>query len=373
MDNFKEYIALFWDKITLFIPDKKFLEISMEHWAILIICFILSLLLRGMVDRLIHLFIRKLPFNVKDKTQNRFVDALSEPLSYIFVVGGIYIPSHIIKFPKNVENFIDSTGKMILTIIVFWSIFRLITSFESTIKRLIGKMSAHMSDDIANILLRILRITVAFIGFVVVLDFWNVNITAFLGGLGILGMAFAFASQESIKNIFGSVTILLDNIYKNGDWIKTPKVEGIVENVGLRTTALRQFDKCLVTIPNGVMANEPIINFSRMNYRRIVWRVGLSYNSTTKQLESIRDRFRTFLEESPDIETNPSKVTTLVRIDAFGDSALELFCYFFTKTTAWAPHMEVKETCLLKLRQIIEEEGSSIAYPTRSVIHENPR
>jgi MscS family membrane protein len=116
---------------------------------------------------------------------------------------------------------------------------------------------------------------------------WGFNVAAVLGSLGLVGMAVALGAQDFIKNMFAGLTIFLDQVFEKGNWIKTPDVEGTVEEIGFRATKVRQFDKALVTLPNSKLANEALINYSRMTNRRIHWMIGVEYRSTKEQILNI--------------------------------------------------------------------------------------
>lgn len=144
-----------------------------------------------------------------------------------------------------------------------------------------------MHETIKGFFLKLAKFVVVCLGFAAVFSEWGFKVDAVWGSLGLVGMAVALGAQDFMKNMFAGLTIFLDRVFEKGNWIKTPDVEGTVEEIGFRATKVRQFDKALVTIPNSKLGNEALINYSRMTYRRIHWMIGVEYRSTTDQIRNI--------------------------------------------------------------------------------------
>jgi MscS family membrane protein len=177
-------------------------------------------------------------------------------------------------------------------------------------------------------------------------------------------LAFALAAKDTAANLFGGLSILADRALKIDDWIKVGNVEGTVEEIGLRTTKVRTFEKSLVTVPNQYIANNPIENFSRRNIRRIKMRIGLVYSTTQEQMQAILSDIRNMLQSHPGIA---KKATLLVNFDEFGSSELSIFIYCFTNTADWAKYLEIREDVNLKIMQIVQKHGSDFAFPSESL------
>jgi MscS family membrane protein len=180
-------------------------------------------------------------------------------------------------------------------------------------------------------------------------------------------MAFALAAKDTAANLFGSLVIFSDKPFKKGDWILTPNVEGTIESIGIRSTRVRTFAQALVSVPNAVMANSAITNWSEMGKRRIKMRLGLTYSTNTTQMENILKDLREMLKNHSDVHQD----TIMVHFDEFQDSSLSLFCYFFTTTTVWSEFLEVRENINLKIMKIVEQNGAAFAFPSQSVYVES--
>ena len=180
-------------------------------------------------------------------------------------------------------------------------------------------------------------------------------------------MAVALGAQDLFKNLIAGLSILIEKRYRKGDWVLVDGiVEGTVETIGFRSTTVRRFDKAPVYVPNQILSDGAVTNFSEMTHRRIYWKIGVEYRTTREQLETVRNGIESYLLES-DKFGKPPEVPLFVRIDAFNDSSIDIMVYCFTKTTNWGEWLEIKEQLALALKTIVEEAGTGFAFPSQSV------
>jgi MscS family membrane protein len=190
-----------------------------------------------------------------------------------------------------------------------------------------------------------------------------------LASLGLVGMAFALAAKDTAANLFGSLVIFFDQPFKVGDWIKTPIVEGTIESIGIRSTKVRTFAQGLVTVPNALLANSAILNWSKMGKRRIKMNIGLTYDTKSSQIEKITSDIKNLLKNHKDIDQE----STYIYFTKFEDSSLNIMCYFFTKTTNWDKFMSIQEKINFEIMKIVENNNSNFAFPSRSIYLENSK
>jgi len=209
-----------------------------------------------------------------------------------------------------------------------------------------------------------------FIGGATVLEIWSIKVGPILAGFGLFGVAFALGAQDLSKNLIAGILVIAEKRMHVGDWIFVEDVvEGVVEHIGFRSTLVRRFDKAPVYIPNSKLADNAVVNFSGMTYRRIKWVVGLEYNTSTEQLRIIRDKIKEYINNNSDF-ADPDEVSTFIRIDSFNDSSIDLLLYCFTRTTDWGDWLEIKEELAFAVKRVVEESGSGFAFPSRSIYHE---
>lgn len=338
-------------------------NLTLTQVGIVVAVLTLSFLMRRIFIFCIFWFVKKRGKETDSEIIKGIIATLSGPLSLIFIITGIYITEEILDFPESVDKIMARIAESMVTFSLFWALYLAVQHFTSTVIQLWSKAGASISREIEHFIVLILKTIIMGIGAISILQCWNVNVAALLGGFGIITAAVAFASQDTIANFFGSVTVFMDGTFKVGDWIRTPDLEGIVEHIGIRTTSVRRKDKALVVIPNVKLANAAVINFSQMTSREVSWKVGLALETTAVQLNNIVTKFRDYLEKNPDIETDPKKVTTLIFVDGINQSAFDVLLTFFTKATDSATYMQVKQDCLLAFREIVENEGAQLVSP----------
>ncbi|MCP5322709.1 MAG: mechanosensitive ion channel family protein [Candidatus Paracaedibacteraceae bacterium] len=306
----------------------------------------------------------------EDKAKNRaLISKISFPVNLVFLVLAIYVVHKLGDFPKEFDPYLERIVKAVLDIAFFMSLYYFAGAVVIT--RLFAGLGINVNATIKDLLADIVKAIVAVLGVVTVLGNFNINIGPVLGGLTVLTSAVALAAKDSIQGLFGSLTVALEGKFKEGDWIKLGDLQGFVENIGIRTTSVRGFDRTLTVVPNDAFITGSVTNFTRINNWEINVQVPISYKATPRQLESIVMRYRDWLGNNPDIESDPQKAIMAVRINDLTDRGFNLFLFFYTKTNQWLEYMRVREQCMMQLVKIIEEEGTAIAYPTQSVFLDN--
>ena len=301
-------------------------------------------------------------FTGKTKTDvdDKILLALRAPLNTMFIVFGVYFAAFFIGMQKHMGLFLKGS----FTFLLFWAMYNLVKNFENNILSLFGKKVSH---EIGLFLVKALKVFIIALGVVAVLQTFGINVSAFIASLGLGGLAFALAAKDTAANLFGGFAILTDNIFKIGAWVKIGSVEGIVEDIGMRTTKIRAFDKRLIVVPNATIANSAVDNFSRRDRRRIKMRLGLTYSTTNEQMRKILQDTRVMLQNHPQIHKEP----LFVYFDEFGASSLDLFFYLFTTTANWEEYLKIREDINLKIIEIVHRHGSDFAFPSQSIYFEN--
>ena len=338
-------------------------DLSLNKILLILFILMVGFLARNLFSKFIMRVIQNFTSSTTGALQQKYLVGLMRPLSMVFVIGAFYLAGVVAELPIMFAIFYQNLLKTLITFAFFWGVYSSVRPLSVAAKN----SKKNINDELRLLFSRLMEVLIIILGILSIMQIWGVDVGAFLAGLGILGMAIGFAAQDTIKNFFGCVAILMDKTFQKGHWIKTPMVEGTVEEIGFRTTIIRQFDKALVHIPNAKLADAAVINFNKRQNRRVRWSIGLTYETPSDSLQRIIDRIKVYLKDHPGIESDPNKVTTLINLDQFSDSSIDLFCYFFTNTTNWAKYMDIKEECVFEFKKIIEEEGGAIAYPTQTI------
>jgi MscS family membrane protein len=200
-----------------------------------------------------------------------------------------------------------------------------------------------------------------------VLELWGIKIGPIIAGLGLLGVAVALGAQDLFKNLISGILVLVEKRFKIGEWIIVENViEGIVENIGFRSTAIRKFDKSLAIIPNFQFAENAVINVSATTNWRISWIITLQYSTTIEQLKKIRDEIEKHITTNKDYKISDN-TEHAVRVDKFSDSSIDMYVRCFTVTNDWSEWLKVKERLALAIKEIVEKNNASFAFPSQSI------
>jgi len=306
--------------------------------------------------------------NTKNPWDDAVIGAISKPISLFIWLWGVSIAAYVVFDSNNIEigEAIGQIREIGSILILTWFVLRLISRFEQNIidikKNRIKKYDVTTVQAVA----KLLRISVLITGFLIVLQQLGISVSGVLAFGGIGGIAIGFAAKDLLANFFGGLMIYLDRPFKVGDWIRSPdrKIEGTVEVIGWRLTKIRRFDKRPLYVPNSFFTSIAVENPSRMTHRRIYETIGIRYDDN-KQLKPIIDGIKAMLKTHKEIDTTQ---TLIVNFNSFAPSSLDFFVYTFTKTTDWIKYHEVKQDILLKIMDVIEQNGAEIAFPT-STIH----
>lgn len=340
--------------------------IPFYRYLIAFLIILLSVLLQKIfykcIKKLIQSFFKKYNVAFEDSSLQK----MGMPVKLLFFVLGIWIAYLCLDLPDSVDVYAVRIIRSLFTILVFLAVSRLLNILlEFLLKRAL-KTESKTDDLLLPVLFKGLTAVLAVIALVLVVQEWDYNITALLTGLGLGGLAFALAAQDTLANLFGSVMIMIDRPFLVGDWILTASAEGTVEEVGFRSTKIRTFAQAVVSIPNSTLSKEPVTNWSRMGKRLVTFRLGLVYSTSAEQIGAFVRSARQLLENNRDISEG-----AYVYFDAFGGGALEVLFHFYTHTTKWDKYLEIREQINLQLMALLKETGISLAYPGRSVYLEN--
>ena len=330
-------------------------------WAFALLIFLLFLLFRKIFSHIIVNSIKAIVSKTKTTIDDKVLSMIESPLRFLFIVIGLWIAFDIINLKADITQ---HTVKSLFIILVFWIFYNGVNVFSSDIFKFAQKFGKELAQEVGIFLIKSIKTFIFILAVLAVLQEWGINVTALIASLGIGGLAIALAAKDTAANLFGGLTILADKSLKIGEWVKVGSVEGIVEDIGMRTTKIRTFEKSLITVPNQYIANNPIENFSRRNIRRIKMIIGVVYDTPADVVRKIVKDIKAMLEQHPDVAQDQAIV---VYFDEFADSSLNIFILFYANTSNWLEYVQIKQDINLKIMDIVEKNGSSFAFPSRSI------
>jgi MscS family membrane protein len=220
------------------------------------------------------------------------------------------------------------------------------------------------SDKISMVQLgrKLSKILAVIVGALVVFYIAGINIAAALTGLGIGGIAIAFAAQKTLENLFGGIMIISDQPIRVGDFCRAGDYIGTVENIGLRSTRIRTLNRTVVAVPNGQLALMSLENFAMRDKIWFHHTLQLRYETTADQLRYILAEIRKMLYGHPKVESSSARI----RFIGFGDSSLNLEVFAYVLETEYGSFLHIQEDLLLRIMDIIEASGSGFAFPSQT-------
>jgi len=291
--------------------------------------------------------------------------AASAPVGYGLLLLALDGAFSVLPLPRqpDVRAFAFGALKVLAAADILWFLFRIVDVGDRYLTGLAQRTESKLDDQLVPVIRKSLKVTIGIIGSVWVIQLLGYSVSSLVAGLGIGGLAIALALQDTLANFFGSVFIFLDRPFAVGDWIKMDGVDGVVEDIGFRSTRVRTWPATLVSIPNKTVAAATIDNWSRMPKRRVLQTVGVTYETTADQMEQAVEGIRKIIESEKGVDSE----FIVVRFDGFGDSSLNIMVYYYTKATRLADHMATKERINLAIMRLLDQMGLSIAFPTRTL------
>ena len=356
MDIFENFSTLF-----LEVWEKGILGVDIFQILIGLGIFLIFLLFRGLISKVIIGRLKKIAKRTTNKLDDTFVQAMEGPARFFPIVIGFFIASYYLEFSPESQSFIDNVNKSLITILIFW----LIHQFIQPVTYLLGGLEKVLTKELIGWIVKALKILIFILGAAAVLELWGIKIGPIIAGLGLFGVAVALGAQDLFKNLISGILVLVEKRFKVDDWIIVEDIiEGIVERIGFRSTVVRKFDKSLAIIPNFQFAENAVINVSATTNWIISWVITLQYNTTVDQLKKVRDEIEKYITTHKDYKTSLGHA---VRVDKFSDSSIDMYIRCFTVTDDWDEWLKVKERLAIEIKQIVEKNNASFAFPSQSI------
>ena len=323
--------------------------------------FLIFLIFRGIISKLIIKKLEIISKRTTNKLDDTFVNSLEGPARFLPIVIGFFIASYYMTFSSEGREIVDTINRTLITILIFWVIHQII----EPVSYVLSGLDQLLSRELIGWIIKSLKILIFILGLAAVLELWGIKIGPIIAGLGLFGVAVALGAQDLFKNLISGILVLVEKRFKIGDWISVDGViEGIVEKIGFRSTSIRKFDKSLAIIPNFQFAENAVTNVSETSNWRIRWAITLQYDTTIDQLKKIREEIEAYINKSEDFNQSAG---VAVRIEKFSDSSIDLLVRCFTKSNSWNDWLEVKERLAIEIKQIVEINKASFAFPSQSI------
>ena len=350
LENFKDLFLDVWKEGVS--------GINISEIIIALSIFIFFLFLRGVFSKFVVKRLEKYVSKTTNKFDNSLVFSMEGPAKFFPIVLGFFVSTSYLSVEHGA---IELINRSLITILIFWTFHQIIGPLSVVIKSVGGLLS----KDLVNWIIKAIKVLILILGAAAVLELWGIKIGPIIAGLGLFGVAVALGAQDLFKNLISGILVLVEKRFKIGDWILVDGIiEGIVEKIGFRSTTIRKFDKSLAIIPNFQFAENAVVNVSETSNWLISWIITLQYDTTVDQLKIIRNEIENHINSSDDYNTS---IGVAVRVDKFSDSSIDMYVRCFTKTNSWNDWLAVKEKLAIEIKQIVEKNGASFAFPSQSI------
>lgn len=338
-------------------------ENTLAHYGVSALFLIAALLLRREVVNFIFNRLKKLAAKTETTLDDKLFPALEAPTATFIMLAGIFSALKVLKLSATLDHQVGNGATVAFSLNIFWG---LLCGLDAVLDHA-HEVARERQMGVAAFMPWIKKTLVAvfvIIGVLLTVQSLGYNVSAILSGLGIGGLAFALAAQDTIANLFGSIVVAVDQPFKLGEVIKIQGNIGTVEDIGLRSTKLRLLDKSLIVMPNKMVASESIVNLSRFTGRRVEQVLNLTYDTTPDQMDAIVKEIRALI--TAEAEVDASSVHVYFR--DLSASSLDIWLVYVAKDADFAKHMALKQRLNLAFMRAVAARGLAFAFPT-SVMH----
>lgn len=333
---------------------------TIENWGISILIILGAIIIVKLLSLLGKKVIKPFVTGTDNHLDDVIFYSLEAPVKFAIILLGIWIAIHRLVYPDSFVKVVDNAYSILIVLDITWFFGRL---FSSLLQVYWGKQSNGQANKMMPIIKRTILVIVWLIGIVMALSNVGVNISALLGTLGIGGIAFALAAQDTVKNVFGTFTILTDKPFSIGDTIRVDSYEGTVVDVGVRSTKIMNYDKRIITFPNYKITDTSIVNISSEPMHRVVLNLGLTYDTTSEKMKEALELLKSIPKRVENVSSNPSDIVAV--FTEYSDSALVImYIYFIEKQ---GDILGVTSNMNMEILAAFNKAGLNLAFPTRTV------
>ena len=269
----------------------------------------------------------------------------------------------VLGFDADVEDVVNLAARLLAAGSAVIIAYRAIDIFADYLLERTAETETKLDDQLVPLVRSSMKIFVAAIGILFVLQNLDVNIASLIAGLGIGGLAVALAAQDTIKNLLGGVTIFADKPFQVGDWVLIGDIEGTVETVGFRSSRVRTFYNSIITVPNARMTDTPVDNMGARRWRRYTTTLGMAYHTDPDRLQAFVEGIRALIRANPDMR----KDYYIVEFHGFGSVSLDVLVYCFIDAADWNAELRTRHVLNLDIIRLAQRLEVEFAFPTQTL------
>lgn len=337
-------------------------ENTVAHYGIAALFLVGAVLLRRVVTNIIFNQLKKLAAKTETTLDDKLFPALEAPVATFIMLVGIFSALKVLKLSSGTDHYIGNGATVALSLNLFWGLLATLDALLDHAHEVAREKQMGVAAFMPWIKKSLVAVFVV-LGLLLTVQSLGYNVSAILSGLGIGGLAFALAAQDTIANLFGSIVVAIDQPFKLGETVKIGANTGLVEDIGLRSTKLRLVDKSLVVIPNKLVSSEAIVNLSRFTARRVEQVLTLTYDTAPAQMEALVQEIRGLIRNEAEVE----QTSVQVYFRDFSASSLDLWLVYVVKDADFPKHMALRQRLNLAFMRAVEARGLAFAFPSPTV------
>jgi MscS family membrane protein len=348
--------------------DYQFWGNSLGQYLIFLAYMVGSLLVGQIFYFLLKKIIRQLVKKTATELDDLLLNSMQTPLVLAVILLGFHVGYQQLNIPNQIIQWLDRLAESFLVILI--AVF-LLKSSQKISKHYITiythTPNANLSLQVLPLVKLVLRVVIVIVTVIWVISNMGYNITSLLASLGIGGLAVALAAQDLLKNIFSGLIIMIDQPFKIGDWIKIRELQGVVQQVGLRSTRIKTSAEEFITIPNHLITESSIVNLTKFATSRISFVLGLTYRSKVADIQEVKTTITEILNTTEGIV----KGNYELNFATFGAYSLELTLAFTFEGNTPNQQRTIRDKVNMQIKQAFDQKGIQIAFPTTTVYLKN--
>ncbi len=334
---------------------------SLLDFLIVIAIIVVALLLA----KTVHAISTGIAKKIKQDNKRQLALTLLEKVKTPFMLSVLFITSQItlvrLEQPETSREMVTKFFSLLIVLMCTWLVARFTTSFiAQVLDRRARKSDGKADTHIVNILQKVSVYIIWMIGFIMALNVFGVKVSALVAGLGIGSMAFAFAAQDTIKNLIGGFTLFVDNPFRIGERIKIESVDGFVQDIGMRSLRIKTLDNRIVSIPNSKVVDSTLENITSQPSAKIKNSLGLTYDTPIEKMQQAIDLLKTIPSTVNGIETEVSAT-----FNSYGDFSMNILFVYYIKPTA--DYFETIGAVNMEILRLFNANGLDFAFPTQTL------
>jgi len=337
-------------------------ENTLAHFAISALLLVFALLARRIVTGVIFVLLRKVASKTTSTLDDKVFVSLEVPVAAFIMVTGIFAALKVLKLSPEADLYLASGSRVAYSLAIFWILWRALGAVFDHGQEIATTRKLGIAAFLPWIRKSLMTVFVV-LGVLLTIQSMGYDVKTILAGLGIGGLAFALAAQDTLANIFGAVVVAIDQPFRVGEVVRIAGNVGAVEDIGLRSTRIRLIDKSLMIIPNKTVAGETITNLGRFTQRRCEQVIGLTYDTKPEQMAEMVDEIKRIIRTEEVID--PNSVIAFFR--DFGPSSLDIWVVYLSRTPDFVPFMEARQRINMNIMRAVEARGLSFAFPTQTL------